>query len=89
MLVKELFFSASWTTLHQIFSIKILYFKVFGNMFKGAVESLNAAKNRVLSASNLSGHGTVRKRDYMSPNLCLGKPHFGKSCRFTRRLYTR
>ena len=46
-LVKELFFSASWTTLHQIFSMKILYFKAFGNRFKGAVEPLNATKNRV------------------------------------------
>ena len=67
----------------------MLYFKAFGNKFKEAVERLNVAKNKVLSTSNSPRRGTVGKVEHMLPNLRLGKPHFGKSCRFSRRLYTR
>jgi hypothetical protein len=44
------------------------------------VKPLNAAKNKVLSTSNVRRRGTVQKVDHMWPNLRLGKPHFGKSC---------
>ena len=69
--------------------MKMLCFKAFGNRFKQAVEPLNAAKRKLLSTSNMRRCGTVRKVDHMWPNLRIEKPHFDKSCRFIRRLYTK
>ena len=85
----QLFLSAWWIKLRRNCGMKMLCFKAFGNRFKEALEPLNAAKNKVLSTSNLHRCGTVRKVGHMWPNLRLGKPHFCKSCRFSRRLYTR
>ena len=82
--------SSAWRIkFRRICGMKMLCFKAFGNRFKEAVEPLNAAINKVLSTSNMRRRGTVRKVDHMWPNLRLGKPHFRKSCRFSRCLYTK